>query len=630
MNETILVVDDNPTNLGILFDALETANFRVRVATNGEAALAGAKHDPPDLILLDIMMPGVDGFETCRRLKTEEKTKDIPVIFLTVLEDTMDEVKGFEAGAVDYITKPIQVQTVLARIENHLMIGRLQRRLYKQNVALRAENQRRQQAEVALQQANEALEDRVKMRTIDLERAYVVLKKEYLDRSHLQERLAAVYRLGREVTLLYDEATIVTHVLKTAEQALHFAHIGYGRVDEINNDLVYCYQYTDETLTPIELRLSLDEEQSIGVAVIRSQQAINVPDTDLDNRYVAASSAHSLRSALCVPLKIGPKVLGVLNVERWEPHAFTLSDQELLQTLANQAAVAIENARLYEKLQGQMQLFQETQAQLVQSEKIAALGQLSTSVAHEINNPLQAIRNALLLFKDEKSPGHDRAELEYSLNVLEAEVERIAAIIQRMHDFHRASADPAGLADISLRTLEEFYRSSQQELQYVALSSILEEALQLMSHQFQKHKIMVNPLWPADLPRIQVNPDHLKQIVLNLVINAIEAMATKGGTLYLSANPDHIQLSQGQPLPVVRLEISDTGPGVPPEIQPKIFDPFFSTKAQGSGLGLFVSEKIVEAHQGQMWLESQVDLGTTFTVLLPVHQSTVFRQDVEQ
>ncbi|GAX45187.1 multi-sensor hybrid histidine kinase [Tolypothrix sp. NIES-4075] len=133
----ILIVDDTPTNLEILFDFLADARFTVLVAEDGESAIARAEYAPPDLILLDILMPGIDGFETCRRLKDNQLTKDIPVIFMTALSDTVDKVKGLNLGAVDYITKPLQHEEVLARIELHLRLRNLTKTLQEQNLQIR-------------------------------------------------------------------------------------------------------------------------------------------------------------------------------------------------------------------------------------------------------------------------------------------------------------------------------------------------------------------------------------------------------------------------------------------------------------------------------------------------------------
>jgi signal transduction histidine kinase len=137
-NTTILIVDDQPTNLGVLYDALARADYTVRVVNSGEAALASARRAMPQLILLDAMMPGLDGFETCRRLKADPTTSEAPVIFMTALTDPMDEVTGLQLGAVDYITKPIQIDTVLARISTHLTLHQLQQTLQQRNAELDA------------------------------------------------------------------------------------------------------------------------------------------------------------------------------------------------------------------------------------------------------------------------------------------------------------------------------------------------------------------------------------------------------------------------------------------------------------------------------------------------------------
>jgi two-component system, NtrC family, sensor kinase len=129
---TILIVDDTATNVKVLFEILSRYDFKVSVAKSGESALDKVDEILPDLILLDVMMPGIDGFETCRRLKANPKTKDIPVIFMTALSDAVDKVKGLKLGAVDYITKPIEYEEVIARINTHLELRRTQLKLIQE------------------------------------------------------------------------------------------------------------------------------------------------------------------------------------------------------------------------------------------------------------------------------------------------------------------------------------------------------------------------------------------------------------------------------------------------------------------------------------------------------------------
>lgn len=155
--ETILIVDDNLTNSEVLFDFVSEAGFNVIVARDGESAIKKAELESPDLILLDVIMPGIDGFETCRRLKANPETQDIPIIFLTALSQTSVIIKGFELGAVDYIIKPTQQEIVLARVNTHLTIQKLRQNLQAQNQQLQQEIQQRQEVEAKLQKANAQL-----------------------------------------------------------------------------------------------------------------------------------------------------------------------------------------------------------------------------------------------------------------------------------------------------------------------------------------------------------------------------------------------------------------------------------------------------------------------------------------
>jgi len=147
----ILLVDNNATNLSILVQSLSEAGYKVRVAQDGESAIAQIPYAKPDLILLDVMMPGIDGFETCRRLKAVPETQAIPVIFMTALSDVFDKVKGFQVGAVDYITKPFEIEEVLVRVDTHLAIQKLQNQLQIQTEQLQAEICDRQKAQEAVQ-----------------------------------------------------------------------------------------------------------------------------------------------------------------------------------------------------------------------------------------------------------------------------------------------------------------------------------------------------------------------------------------------------------------------------------------------------------------------------------------------
>jgi signal transduction histidine kinase len=155
--DVVLIIDDNPTNLGVVVESLEESGFKIIVARNGEMGLKRARLVKPDIILLDIIMPGISGFETCSRLKADKNTVNIPVIFMTALDNTEDKVKGFELGGVDYITKPVQVEEVLARLKTHLTIHKL-KNVNQQNEQLKQEIAKRKLVEEQLRQSKELAE----------------------------------------------------------------------------------------------------------------------------------------------------------------------------------------------------------------------------------------------------------------------------------------------------------------------------------------------------------------------------------------------------------------------------------------------------------------------------------------
>jgi|GEM_PF-3577145 len=209
-DHNVLIVDDNPTNLSVIVDYLENCGLTVLVSQDGNSSLKRAKYAKPSLILLDVLMPGIDGYETCRCLKNEPETQDIPVIFMTALSSIENKVRGFDVGAVDFVTKPIQPEEVLARVKLHLQLRYMtkaqtiqneillaeieqrkivQARLSQINQTLEQEGRDRIAAQQALKNLNQDLEDMVAKRTVLLAKSNQKLKQEVLERQQAEAKL---------------------------------------------------------------------------------------------------------------------------------------------------------------------------------------------------------------------------------------------------------------------------------------------------------------------------------------------------------------------------------------------------------------------------------------------------------
>jgi two-component system sensor kinase FixL len=190
--QRLLLVDDTPTNLQVLFQTLDGRGHELLIAQNGEEAIQVARDARPDLVLLDIMMPGIDGFETCARLKADPELADSAVIFMSALDDTKDKVRGLELGAVDYITKPFHAEEVIARVDAHLRLRQLERSLATTNAAL--------------QELNDSLEEKVARRSAALlkSRDAVIFGLAKLAESRDADTGKHLERIGLYVAVLLD------------------------------------------------------------------------------------------------------------------------------------------------------------------------------------------------------------------------------------------------------------------------------------------------------------------------------------------------------------------------------------------------------------------------------------------
>jgi two-component system NtrC family sensor kinase len=251
--------------------------------------------------------------------------------------------------------------------------------------------------------------------------------------------------------------------------------------------------------------------------------------------------------------------------------------------LARQAEVAMENAELYAELRNYVRRVEDSQQALLQAEKMAATGRLTASIAHEINNPLQAVQNCMHLAGREDLPQEKRGEY---FDMARSELERLRTTVQRMLDFYRPNAVAPQAVDIA---------------------ELLRHVLGLMSKQLEEHNIRIRMDTPTDLPLVNAVNNQIQQVFLNLILNAYDAMPS-GGELHITGRAAR----DG-----VEILFQDTGPGVTYEESRNIFEPFFSTKEGGTGLGLTVSYNIVTAHGGVLELVPTREAGACFSVYLP-------------
>jgi len=291
---------------------------------------------------------------------------------------------------------------------------------------------------------------------------------------------------------------------------------------------------------------------------------------------------------------------------------FVVEDRQLLRTLANQSAIAIENAKAYDEIaelnstlearvEQRTRELGETQAQLIQSEKMASLGQLVAGVAHELNNPIGFVHANLQLLEEqtrkiaEAAPG--------SAGALKAR--------EAVHKLLVRSREGTARVKKIVEDLRTFSRVDHAELLEVDLHEGIDRTLSLMEPRLKDGIRVVKQY--GELPPVRCYAGQLNQVFMNLLMNACDAMPEGGEITIRTARTE-----QG-----VRLDFSDTGPGIPPEIRSRIFDPFFTTKAvgRGTGLGLSISHGIVERHGGRIGVESSVGSGTTFSLELPLDVS---------
>jgi len=397
--------------------------------------------------------------------------------------------------------------------------------------------------------------------------------------------LAALHKTGQAITSTLDLNKVLSVAMSEASAMLDAEAASVLLYDATNDQLVFAASAGSGAEVLAGTRMPVDA----GIAgwAMQQGQPVLVRDVQTDPRFYAGIdhlTGMTTYSLLAVPLICKARTIGVIEAVNRTGRSFDEHDLDLLSTLADSAAIAIENARLYEAEREQRKLVEQSQVQLMQSEKLAATGHLAASLAHEINNPLQAIHNSLhLMLTFPLEPDEQR---EY-LKMANEEVRRLIDMVTR---------------------ILEFARRPQREMKPTSVNEVIEKVLALANKYLQHRHVTLRRDLAADLPAALAAPDELGQVFLNLVLNAVDAMPD-GGTLHVSSRlTDDGRLA---------MSFSDTGHGILPEYCDHIFEPFFSTKKEGTGLGLSVSYGAIKRHGGEITFQSTVERGTTFTVWLP-------------
>jgi PAS domain S-box-containing protein len=491
--QTVLVVDDNPSDLKIINSCLKESGYRTAIATSGKIALERVKRIHPDLILLDVMMPDIKGFDVCRHLKEHPDTRDIPVIFMTALASVEDKIHGFQAGAVDYLTKPIFHEELLARVRIHLRMQQLTRNLQEHAAELERVNAQLLTANNEIQGLN---------RRLQAENIRIS--------GDLQESQQKYLTLAGEISDGY--VVIEDGIIAFANQAFCQMH-GCMLEEVLHKEFITAVLPEDrdrvrELYTHIE-QAAYDEKVCEYRGLTRENHEIAIEmkmkNTRYDGKMVIIGICRDITERLVIEKKMR------------------------------------------------------------QEERMAAIGRLTTSLSHEIRNPLAAIKmNLQVLNKFHRFEGDDQRCMALSLS----EVMRLENILADLLDFAKL---PRLLFSLC------------------SLHDILISCLELFQAKCEEKQVTVIQDFDQHIPEIYADKEKLSQVVLNLLLNALE-ISQPEQTIWVSTHyrPDGEK-------PAIELRVEDEGPGIPEKHKERIFQPFFSTKEKGTGIGLTNVKHFVEA-----------------------------------
>ncbi len=522
---SVYIVDDEVGIMRLCTRLLERANYVVDGITDPKQGLEHLQQNQYDLLLVDIRMPGLDGFQVIEQVRQYQP--DIAVVIMTGFGTLETALQALRQGADGLILKPFEDGNQLVQTVRDA----LKERQHKQEVA-------RLRAIRPLLNITESLFSETRYEALlDL-----VLKAIL---GHLRCDHAAIYQRNPGDSYLK-----------------RIGSVGRALPDEYARAKAGIVGRSDHWKVPIWINRD------------------GPGDSDLKEVLIA----EKFSSVISVPVERGEGTMVFTAARNEGDSVFQLVDLEMFGLLARQADIALENARLYSELRAYVRQIEQSQRALIQAEKMSAVGRLTASIAHEVNNPLQAVQNCLHLAGREELSPEKRGEY---LTLAQDEMDRLMNTVQRMLDFYRPGALERKSTDIA---------------------DLIERVLALLGKQLSTKRIQVDTEFVPNLPHVDVVSNQIQQVIFNLVLNAMEVM-DEGGKLSIKTAVEERNLV---------IYFQDDGPGVPPEIRENIFEPFTSGREDGTGLGLSVSYGILVAHGGNLELVKSTRRGACFRVVIPL------------